>query len=210
MSMAEDHFTLTKCCAKCKQEKPLTSFTKHGIRKDGLDTRCKTCIAAQKKAWRENNKEKIAAENKAYSQANREKAAARYKSWRKVHGEKEAARNKAWREANLEVSRALQKAWREANPEMRRASDHRRRARKRNAQGTHTAAQIRELLLKQKGKCVYCRKDIRRSYHIDHIIALVIGGSNDIHNIQLLCAHCNCSKSAKDHIIFAQQQGMLL
>lgn len=90
------------------------------------------------------------------------------------------------------------------------ANHHKRRALKRNTTGTHTSEQIKKLLLKQKGKCAYCKKDIRKSYHIDHIVALANGGDNGIYNIQLLCPTCNLKKGSKDPIDFSQQQGRLL
>lgn len=210
MSMAEDHFTLTKHCTKCGQEKPLTSFQKHSAHKDGLDARCKTCAAARQKAYCEANREKVAAKNKNYREANKKKVAAIQKAYYEANKKKLAANQKDYCKANREKLTALHKAWYKANPEMTRAIKHRRRARKRNAPGTHTAAQIKELLLQQKGKCPYCKTDIRKGYHVDHIVALANGGGNDKYNLQLTCAHCNCSKHAQDHIAFAQQQGMLL
>ena len=64
----------------------------------------------------------------------------------------------------------------------------------------------------QGGKCahLWCRKNLKDGYHVDHRIALARGGSNDKKNLQLLCPPCNIKKHAKDPIDFAQQNGMLL
>lgn len=85
-----------------------------------------------------------------------------------------------------------------------------RRARKRNAKGSHTQAEIDELFKKQRGKCAGCRVSIAGGYHRDHIVALAKGGTNDIGNIQLLCGPCNHDKNAKDPIVWAQENGRLL
>jgi hypothetical protein len=40
--------------------------------------------------------------------------------------------------------------------------------------------------------------DIDETYHIDHITAKNKGGANCIHNLRIMCAHCNTSKQ-DDH-----------
>ena len=68
---------------------------------------------------------------------------------------------------------------------------------------------IKSLFVLQRGMCAYCKAKIS-TYHVDHIIPLASGGSNDKHNIQLLCPPCNQGKRAKHPIDFAQQMGLLL
>lgn len=93
-------------------------------------------------------------------------------------------------------------------------SSQNRRARVRSANGKIEASQIKELMSKQKGKCVYCKVKLlessRGSYHIDHIYPLSKGGTNDIANIQLLCPPCNLSKHDKFPEEFAENFGMLI
>ena len=61
----------------------------------------------------------------------------------------------------------------------------------------------RAVYYRDRGKCVYCNKDLTglvaiQSYkHFDHIVPLAQGGINDVTNIQLLCAACNLSKGRK-------------
>ena len=47
----------TKCCARCKEEKPLTEFGKRKLEKDGIDYTCKLCNNIRNKKWRNNNEE---------------------------------------------------------------------------------------------------------------------------------------------------------
>lgn len=56
--------------------------------------------------------------------------------------------------------------------------------------------------IKAKGKlqnwqCAYCKCDISKSYHVDHIIPLSKGGEHAAENVQLTCPSCNVRKSNK-------------
>lgn len=84
-----------------------------------------------------------------------------------------------------------------------------RRARLRGAGGRFTAAQIADLLSKQRGRCAWCSVRLTR-YHRDHRRALANLGDNNITNIELLCPRCNLRKGAKDEITWANENGKLL
>jgi len=72
------------------------------------------------------------------------------------------------------------------------------------------AEEIKKLKLLQNNKCIYCKKNIEKDYHADHIMPLYLGGDNNIDNIQILCPTCNLRKNKKHPIDFAQERGMLL
>lgn len=118
---------------------------------------------------------------------------------------------RAWRAANPERTREQSREWRKANPEKAAACDHNDRARRKGAEGTHTAEDIRLIREKQGDCCAHpwCKKKLKGKGHKDHIIALKNGGTNYAWNMQLLCAPCNLKKHAKDHIKFAQENGYL-
>lgn len=117
---------------------------------------------------------------------------------------------RAYREGNPEKMRAFRKRWRIANLDVVSALSRQRRGRQRGNGGAHTAKQIADLLVKQKRKCVNCLCSIEKKYHVDHIVPVARGGSNDISNIQLLCPTCNHRKSAKDPFAWAREHGRLL
>lgn len=48
-----------KVCSKCKEELPLSSFTKHSKNKDGLQGSCRVCNKKSSKEWNANNKDSL-------------------------------------------------------------------------------------------------------------------------------------------------------
>lgn len=227
-----------KKCSKCGVEKEASTkeFYKNKQNADGLRYVCKICGRSDTRRWyclnpkkkaeyRTKNKEKIKAagvkyrkansgkmkaHNTEYYKANPEKLIAVRAKWRKNNPEKIKEMHAKWRKDNPERVKVYACGWRKENPEMGKANKHKRRARKRAAGGIFTASDIKKMLKQQKAKCIVCQTDITNSYHIDHIMPLVLGGSNNISNIQLLCQHCNLSKGAKHPIDFMQGNGFLL
>lgn len=171
-------------------------------------------IRASKQAWNARNAEKVKAQNSARCKKwlanNSEKAKLRADEWAKANPEKVAAAKAAWLAANPEKHKAATSGWAKRNRPARRIHWQNYKARKLAAGGTFTPEDIKAILRRQKRKCVVCWVDISKSYHIDHIMPLFLGGSNDRTNIQLLCPHCNTSKQAKHPIDFMQSRGFLL
>ncbi len=52
------------------------------------------------------------------------------------------------------------------------------------------------LLKKQHFKCRFCKKDIDRRAHVDHIVPFRLVGDELQDNLQMLCQHCNEAKKA--------------
>lgn len=162
------------------------------------------------KTYRESHKEKI----KAYLEANKDKIKDRCKAYQEANKESLKEYRKEYQEANKEkrkeYNKTYNKTYREANKDKKNIHHRNRRARKRNAEGSHTAADIQQLLTLQRKKCAVCHTSITKGYHVDHVIPLAMNGSNDKYNLQLLCAPCNISKKAKHPVNFMQERGFLL
>lgn len=210
-----------KTCGKCKAEKPTTEFSKYSRSKDGLQFKCKACAAAHYNAnrehvckrvaaWRIGKEEHIAQYMVNYSAANK----SRISAYKAENRERLAKREAEYKAENRERIAAQKAAYRLANPDKHSADGRNRRARIRNAEGTHTATDITRILDAQRGLCANCHAKLFKSgknkFHADHIIPLAKGGSNWPDNIQCLCPTCNTSKHAKDPIEWARQNGRLI
>lgn len=93
-------------------------------------------------------------------------------------------------------SRYYQSRFRRNSPDKYRANYRRYEHRKREAPGGHTSAELETLKRTQKG-CWWCGKPITDQHHIDHVVPLSRGGSNDISNLRVTCPPCNARKKDK-------------
>lgn len=231
---------VSKICTKCNEEKNITEFYLRSTSKDGHHNHCKKCISIKGKSWYLNNIDRVSARGKVYHLENKEKRNSFMRDWYQKNKDSKKEYNKdyyienieqvtekkkewyvdnrescllylkEWREVNPDKIKHHNSTWYKENPEQHAAYNRNRRARVKLAKGTHTAEDVSNLLILQKGKCAVCRVSISKGYHVDHIVALVNGGSNDKYNLQLLCQHCNCSKRSKDPIDFMNENGRLI
>jgi hypothetical protein len=183
-----------KVCTKCGEAKSFESFHKDKNKKDGRFSWCKSCVSDNTRKWYE---------------ANRAKAIDKAKAWYSDHKEYRAEYSKIYRETNrthlthYKLSRIEHRRQLYAQqPEKYRAHSHNRRARKHNAGGSYTVADIAAIRAAQTDKqgrliCWACNKPIVGKPHLDHWIPLGKGGTNDPGNLHYMHAKCNLSKSAK-------------
>ncbi|MFL9943721.1 HNH endonuclease [Paraburkholderia graminis] len=171
---------------------------------------CHACRAIKEPIWKEKYRDRMIARDRAYKQEKREEILANSRARYAANGEEQRQRRREYYWRNAESQREYTKAWREANPVMRRSYESTRRARQKQSGGKYTKKQIDALMFLQKCKCASCRNSLKEAFHIDHVMPLSKGGSNDISNIQLLCPDCNRRKSDKDPLEWAQANGRLL
>ena|SRR5258706_11475115 len=194
-----------RVCSKCGSSD--NGFYANKKAADGLQSWCKKCHCADARSREKKNPEMV----REYHRRSRLVSASRKPEYRRIkrvaYRAKDAVYAKEYRANNRERINANLRRYFKENPEVNRIGARKRRAVVRGCEGTHTKAQILELLSAQQGRCVYCKVDLTK-YHADHVLPLALGGSNWISNIQLLCPSCNQRKHAKHPAEFAKQMGV--
>lgn len=100
-----------------------------------------------------------------------------------------------WMGAHREIKRLHDRLFYEANKDRFLVYSRTRRARKRNAPGHHTQADIDWIEKAQRHRCAYCRVRLSKK-HVDHIVPLVSKGHNGRRNLQILCPTCNLDRKS--------------
>ncbi len=126
-------------------------------------------------------------------------------------GHREAV--KRWAQKNPDKTLASKQRWMERHPELSRqraiAYVSAYRSRREANGGSFTPEDILELHRKQHGRCASCHKKLVR-YEVDHTLPVILGGSSNPANLQLLCIPCNRSKGGLDPMLWAKRNGRLL
>lgn len=190
-----------KTCTTCKNTKPFSEFNKDRQKKDGLNPRCKTCS----RAWHHKNKSRVREYQKQYYSKTVEYHSEKAKRYRDRNRDSLILASRRWHRENRDRAQE----YRQKRLDAYRAYAQNRRARIKGNGGTHTQDEIKTILTMQRGKCAICLSELS-DYHVDHIIPIAKGGTNDRYNLQVLCPGCNFSKNDSDPIEYAQRRGMLL
>lgn len=154
-------------------------------------------VLERSRAYYASNKERVLERTHAWFVANKERHHELTRAWYAANKEKHNERIRLNRKVNKDRYLATQRAYRAAHPEVSRLGTRRYRARKVEAEGTHTDADIQAQYKRQRGKCYYCGVKVGDTYHVDHVVPLSRGGSDDPGNLVIACVSCNTSKSDK-------------
>jgi hypothetical protein len=120
----------------------------------------------------------------------------RCKEYRLANPDRDQWQKFMYRDANRESIREKGRAYAIAHRAEHNASHRKRMANLEQNGGTLTARDIQNQHDQQKGKCYWCHKKLEK-YHVDHVIPIIRGGSNDPSNIVIACPFCNISKGSK-------------
>lgn len=168
------------------------------------------------RVWREKNRKRRNEQARIIYAANPEKVTEKTKKFYARHAEKlrkkrreyhyKASQDPQFRRAAAERT----KQWAKNNPDRVKTNARNGKQKRKNVPGKHTAQDIAAIIKLQKGKCAYCKVKLGKKRHIDHIVPVSKGGTNDRQNLQITCIPCNLTKGARDPIFHAQTLGMLL
>lgn len=139
-----------------------------------------------RKAWTERNRERVAAKNAEWY--------LRLKSDPKRYAE-HLAKIRVATKKRPDLRRERDRRWRESHRQAQRTKTKRRKALRKGAQGNYTFAQWQARFSYYGGMCAYCGTKLTiENAHVDHVIALKVGGTNWPSNLVPACCSCNCSK----------------
>jgi len=215
-----------KRCVRCGVDKSRSEFHKRAKASDGLNAACKACLLAERRAYREKNRDRLNQESREWRAANPGRQAELSRLWREANPEVVKLYRRAWDAAHVEERRASKRAWYEANrewvltwPERNPESSAARFQRYREAhRDARAEAQRRRRVDKfggviedvdlpalWTGSCGICAgvmdEQLRwphpMSKSIDHIIPLSQGGTHQAENLQWAHLRCNISKGAR-------------
>lgn len=186
-----------KVCRTCKEWKPADQYSPFAASRDGLEYKCKACVAEIARKYYHRNPERSKAKTKAWraanSDKNREWSQAYNKRYYAIHRTDIIAYQRKRYHEQLEFIRERRKDYRRTDKAqaLRKAAHHRRRALKRQAEGSYTTQEWQALCAWFGNVCLCCGSaDIT----VDHVVPLTRGGSNWIRNLQPLCMSCNTRK----------------
>lgn len=224
-----------QCVSKSKAEyfQKNKDIISKKTRKYALDNLEKT--KEYKKQYYQDNKEKNKDARKLYEKMyaknNREKLNEKAKKWADKNRDKINLQKRLLYKENPSINIEAVKKWQLKNPDRVRSytekrkesgyfskykkenkektnSDTRnRRARIKNAVGTHSSDDINKLLVHSKGRCYWCGIKFNDDYHVDHVYPIKLGGENHVGNLCLSCPKCNTKKGCKHPMEFG---GILL
>jgi hypothetical protein len=205
-----DSTTNFRLCRACGQCYPLTSeyWYRDKTAQHGLSYSCKICAKARVARWQIDHPERRVDNQRRYRERHGDRLRVESAEKRKLDPEHAYTTRKLWATANRKKVREASRKYSEKNPERAKewarnnpfkakAVKDRYRANKKMAEGSHTAAQLRDLFEDQCGRCAYCGIRIDDGYQIDHVIPLRQKGSDYIDNILLCCSTCNQSKGGR-------------
>lgn len=194
-------------------------------------TSCCQCDYGRTKKWREENHDRSRQLARDWTERNRERLRAleraryaknpakfREKTRRYYRQNEEYARRYSSKHyylsyQNEEVRKKAQlrtRIWARKNPEKARTNLRNVKAKRKNVSGSHTAQDVAMIHRAQQGKCACCHIPLKDKFHVDHIIPVSRGGTNERRNLQILCVACNLAKGARDPIDHMRSLGRLL
>lgn len=192
-----DFYSYCKYCKECKK-RYVAQWTKDNAEhKRKYNQRYQAENEERVREYKRRYKERNPTKDKEYYEANKEQIKLRNREYHKKNTNKVSEQRKAAYERNRERNLERSREWKKAHPDRVRISNGNRRARLKEAGGEVDADTIYQMYEDQQGLCAYCESPLFGDFHVDHMMPLSRGGTNDWHNLAITCPSCNCSKQAK-------------
>lgn len=187
-------------CVRCKVEKPAAEMGRDRRKPGGIDTRCKACLTASKRAAYQADPSVLEKQR-----ANRRANLARYRQYQKDWREQYPERARKWvadyRATHSKEAAERMRRWQIENPEKVRLHAETRRARKVNAPVCDlTHDQWLSILEAYAYRCAYCG-GLPDRLDQEHVIPLSKGGNHTATNVVPACRPCNQRKGTSTGMV---------
>ena len=159
----------TKRCSDCKQDKPVSLFSKDRSRGDGLAYRCRDCSGRRSELRYLAKQDELNAKSKARYHENKPERLAKIKAWQAANPEMKRAARLVYDEKNRARISKLNSDWARNNRDKCNATVSRRRAALLNATpawADNALIDAAYTLAKEKSKALGCK------WSVDHIVPL--------------------------------------
>ena len=189
-----------KVCCTCKRELPLDAFNKDTGCSDGLCRMCRECSKASGRNHYKNHSDNLKKRAQIWRTNNQKKVL----EYRKNNAEYYFEYNAKYREEHKEYFKQYHKdhdkeyLQTERGRLVHKSIQHRRRARKKSAEGDYTSDDLMCMLDFFDYRCAYTGEPLELHYHLDHIVPLSKNGTNYIWNIVPSNKSPNCSKGQSE------------
>jgi 5-methylcytosine-specific restriction endonuclease McrA len=199
---------MLKICKTCKEEKHIDNYSKQ---LDGKQPNCKICDGKRALANYHTNRERCIAANKAYKKANADKIKIQRDKYKQENKEALQEYQQKYKSINATTIKEKAKLWYEQTKPIRKekartyyqteagivsraANEAKRRAK--------LAAPLSELdwfvLLEAQRLAKLRGQLLGTKWHVDHIIPVSLGGTNEYTNIQVVPAAWNLKKGNRN------------
>jgi len=106
-----------KRCTRCGGEKPLTAFSPDRRKANGVQARCKECLAELGRQRYRSNPEAERQRARAWQRANPDRSLESARRWKSENPERVSNQGRRWKAAHHDRHLAANRRWQEANPE---------------------------------------------------------------------------------------------
>jgi 5-methylcytosine-specific restriction endonuclease McrA len=179
----------SKICSKCHKEKMLIDFHRHPTASKGFSNYCKSCNKEYSKERYNRNKENVIKRALVWAKENPEKRKLIVKKSDDKHRDKKRKKeNDRHRQKRIDDPEQVKIIGIQAAAI--------RRSREMMVERTVSRAELREIIKKADGVCVYCGEKVGK-LTIDHFHPISQFGSHSKDNLIPCCKTCNCSKHSR-------------
>lgn len=193
-------------CSRCNQWKSFSEYPPSKRYPSGLHCWCVPCKKEYHKIaearWRANNKERI--RDRVNNPRNKEKRKLRSKKYRELNREKIREYHRQNYKKNSKRMRAVMDRWRARNLDKWNGYGRKRRSIMNG--GISEPYSGDEIYNRDQGICGICKehidKELRfpnpKSFSVDHIVPVILGGNDTPNNVQ--AAHFGCNAAKAHHV----------